>query len=358
LDVILSGVEGLSEVEGAQADTVKREQGVTQTDLADVLTDLGQYGPAREAYQAALAIDEEVGDLRGAAVDMSQFGTLAMLEGDLAEAERRYKDALATFQRLNEPGAEATVWHQLGVVYQEARQWEPAEAAYRESARIKEAQGDLAGAARTWNQLAIVTKNAGKAAAAEAWYRKALEADRKMGNPKEIAPDLSNLADLLQQSPSPDLSHRGRGTDRLDEARQLAEEALAIDKTLDPGAAEIWKDYTILAEIADQQGRAAEAQDYRRQARAARAAFAGTQHQLQKHQNLIMAVVQAVSDAEVRGQLEAGLDKMAQHGWTNLVAAIRRVLAGERDEDALCDGLDSEDSMILLAILAGLAREE
>jgi hypothetical protein len=37
------------------------------------------------------------------------------------------------------------------------------------------------------------------------------------------------------------------------------------------------------------------------------------------------------------------------------VAAIRRVLAGERDVDALCADLDRRDSMIVEAILQGLA---
>lgn len=42
---------------------------------------------------------------------------------------------------------------------------------------------------------------------------------------------------------------------------------------------------------------------------------------------------------------------MERRGWTRLVAAIRRILAGERDPDALCAELDPEDSMIVEAIL-------
>ena len=48
---------------------------------------------------------------------------------------------------------------------------------------------------------------------------------------------LSNLADLLRTQPG-----------RLDGAREPAEEALAIDKTLDPDAAEIWKTYGLPAD--------------------------------------------------------------------------------------------------------------
>src|SRR5262249_16125853 len=154
----------------------------------------------------------------------------------------RYRAALALFQQLGEPAMEAVAWHQLGVVFQEARRWDEAERHYRESARIKEQQGNLAGASQTWNNLANASVSTAKPEAAEGWYRKAIEADRKLGNPKELAPDLSNLANLLQNLPG-----------RLAEARQLAEEGLAIDKTLDPSAAEIWNTYNILAEIADKE---------------------------------------------------------------------------------------------------------
>ncbi len=57
--------------------------------------------------------------------------------------------------------------------------------------------------------------------------------------------DLNNLADLLRSQPG-----------RLAEARELAEEALGISKTLDPGAAQIWTTYNILAEIKDREAAA------------------------------------------------------------------------------------------------------
>ena len=46
--------------------------------------------------------------------------------------------------------------------------------------------------------MASIRKNSGRPEAVETWFRKAIEADRALGNPKEIAPDLSNLADLLR----------------------------------------------------------------------------------------------------------------------------------------------------------------
>jgi tetratricopeptide (TPR) repeat protein len=326
------------------SDAVKRQRGNQLTDLADVLSNQGRYAQARERYEEGLEIFKELEDLRGQGVSLGQLGTLAMVEGNLEEAVARYQDALVLFQQLQEPASEAIVWHQLGLAFQRVRQWDEAERHYREAARIDEGLGRLASAAQTWNQLAVVNRRAGKPAAAETWYRKAIEGRRQAGDLFTTAGALGNLAGLLSSQPQ-----------RLDEARQLAEEALAIKKKLDPGASEIWKTYSILSGIADQQGQPAQAREYRRLAREAKRSFAGTRHELRRHAQNILATVIATQDADQRESLIAhGLPALERGGWTNLVGAIRRILAGERDADALCESLDIEDSMIVEAILAGI----
>ncbi len=341
--------QGLAEAEELEAsDSVKQLVAVSQADLGDVLSHMGDYGGARIAYEQSLTLSKEVGDARQEAVINAQLGSLALVQGNLPEAAERYREALTTFQWLKEPASEAIVWHQLGIVCQKAQQWDAAEGAYRESARIKESQGNLAGAAKTWNQLALFNQGAGRLEAAEAWYRKTIEGSQAVGDRLNQSVALSNLANLLQNQPH-----------RLPEARQLAEEALAFQQTLDPAAAEIWKNYDILAKIADKQGDTTQAREYRRLSREARGAFAGTQYQLRKHGQLIaMVVVAAMGNAEVKQQLEAYLKRMAEGGWGNLVAAIGRILEGERDEEVLFEGLDGEDSMIITAILRGIADPE
>jgi tetratricopeptide (TPR) repeat protein len=322
---------------------VTRQRAVSLTDLADVLRDHGRYPEARRAYVAALEIKLQQGNLLGQGVSLGQLGTLAMLEGNLEEAAERYRAALTLFQQLREPAAEATAWHQLGMVYERARQWDEAERHYRESARIEQSRGDFAAAAVTWNQLGIVNRLAGRPEAAERWYRGAIAAFRQVGNNQLTAGTLANLANLLRSQPK-----------RLAEARRLAEEALALKRTLDPGAAETWQTYNILADIAAQQGERAPAREYRRLAREVKRNFAGTRQELRKHAPLILSAVAAVSQPRLRAQFETALPQLEQRGWTNLVAAIRRILAGERDVDDLCEPLDLEDSMIVDAILRGL----
>jgi tetratricopeptide (TPR) repeat protein len=343
--------QGLAEAEKLEdSQEVKQKMGALQTDLANALMLTDDYEGARSAYEASLAIAKEQNDNRQIGIVGFQIGTLEMLQGRLQEAIQRYQEALATFRQLNEPASEATARHQLGMVYQEAKQWEAAEGAYREAARIFEMQSDLAKAVAGWNNLAIVTASAGKPDEAEGWYRKTIEANKKIGNKIELSQCLSNLANLLQNQ-----------TDRLQEAWQLAEEALAIKQTLDPGAAEIWKIYTTLAQIADKQNKPEQARAYRRQARESYAAFMGAQHKLRERGELIVATV-----AEVHGNAEAGelvkqyqeAMRKADENWHRAADALDRILAGERDEDLLCEPLHYEGAMIIHAILQGIADPE
>ncbi len=188
----------------APGDGVKGLRGTLRSELGDAFRASGQYNDARKAYEAALKIAEELQDLRAQGVDLGQLGALALTEGRLDEALTCQQTARRLFQQLHEPDMEAAAWHQLGRIYHQQRVWDEAERHYREAARISAERGHLAAAAETWNQL----------------------------------------ADLLQNQPG-----------RLADARQLAEEALAILQGLDPAAEEAWKSYGILADIAGKEAR-------------------------------------------------------------------------------------------------------
>lgn len=45
---------------------------------------------------------------------------------------------------------------------------------------------------------------------------------------------------------------------------------------------------------------------------------------------------------------------MEEHGWTNLVGAIRKILSGERNEESLTKDLDLKDALIVATILQAL----
>ena len=71
------------------------------------------------------------------------------------------------------------------------------------------------------------------------------------------------------------------------------------------------------------------------------------------HGDFIRAVVRACANPDQRQELESLLAGATQQGWGALVAAVRRIAAGERGSD-LFAGLDEEDQVIAEGILRGI----
>ncbi len=71
------------------------------------------------------------------------------------------------------------------------------------------------------------------------------------------------------------------------------------------------------------------------------------------HAAFIRQVVSSSRNPELRAELDELLRTAEQQGWGALVAAIRRIIAGER-EIAVIARLDAEDRVIAEAILRGM----
>jgi tetratricopeptide (TPR) repeat protein len=335
-----------------QTQNVRNHIGVCHTEIANALCDLGQYTQAREQYEKALAIAQQEGNERSVGVKIGQIGNLAFMQGDLNEARKHHGDALKLFQSLGEDEMQAVAWHQLGMVAQEAHDWDEAERCYKQSLAIEERLGNLKGVTQTCNQLAIVAENAGRPQEAERWYLREIEIDEKLENPKELATDYNNLAGLyLQQN-------------RLAEAETYIRRSLDIKKTLDLSFGP-WNNYNILTQIAQKRGRAAEARDWRRKEQEARLAFeAGSQadtssalrQQVDQWNNVIADILKVCQSGAPDAELEAFLDQMAgEEDWKALIAALRRILGGERGLE-LFDDLDDVESAIVRRVLKGLMQ--
>ncbi|HEB99494.1 MAG TPA: hypothetical protein ENJ05_08310 [Thiotrichales bacterium] len=82
-----------------------------------------------------------------------------------------------------------------------------------------------------------------------------------------------------------------------------------------------------------------------------------TQQILQAHAGLIHRVVLASQNPDLVPDLDEVLRLAEENEWTELVAAIRRILAGERDLGAFRH-LDEEDATIVEAILRGIQNPD
>ena len=74
---------------------------------------------------------------------------------------------------------------------------------------------------------------------------------------------------------------------------------------------------------------------------------------LQSHAVLIHQVVRVCHNPAEKPQLDQMLKMAQQQGWDELVRIVNAIVAGRRDE-ALLNGLDEEDTLIIRAILQGL----
>ncbi|EDN67344.1 Tetratricopeptide TPR_2 [Beggiatoa sp. PS] len=329
-----------------QSPQIQREMTHVQTELADILTKLGEYSEAKDAYNQALNLVTRIGDARSKAVILGQIGTLEKIQGHYQEAEQHYQRALNLFEQLKIPKYEAIAWYQLGRIHEEAKQWDVAVRAYLKATRLQEQLNHLTEINDSWYRLAYISQQIGNLQDAQEYYRKAIEAAKAVKDWKGASLRYRKLAELL-------LQHRPQ---QIAEARQLAEQALTIDQNLPPEEIQIWENYTLLANIANKQNAIIEAQNYRRLAREAQIKAKGLHDKLPCHQQFIDAVIQTTGKPKLRQQLEAMLNQREQKGWKKLVAATRRVLNGERDWEMLCNGedLDLEDALILQQILQQL----
>jgi hypothetical protein len=71
------------------------------------------------------------------------------------------------------------------------------------------------------------------------------------------------------------------------------------------------------------------------------------------HAELIRQAAQTCGNAERRAEFDALLASAEQSGWHELVAALKRIAAGERGP-AVFRGLDEEDQIIADAVLRGM----
>ncbi len=343
--------EALSELATLQADRQLRDlEADTRCVLGDVHRTRGDLENAEAEYRSAMAISQELRDGSGMGASAGRLGMVYLqksyLHPEFLElAIESFRIGLQAFERLNQPCDIAISYHQLGMAYAATGANADAEKVYREAARIFDSLGDRRHAATTWSALANVFRVQGRPVPeVEQWYRKALSGFNAENDRVAAATTLGALAHLLGGDPQ-----------RLSEARNLGEQAVAIRETLDPDAAEIWETYGILATIATQQGDVEASSRYQARERHSYAATPTARLHLRYHRGLIGIVLAALRQPSKQSEFEQVLAHFADRGMDDLVTALRALHDGSRDEDRLCEPLNREQALIVMTVLRCLA---
>ncbi len=168
----------------------------TSHHLGMLAQDRGDYDTAEQRYQAALAITEELGDRAGLAACYHQLGILAQDRGDYDTAEQRYQATLAIHQELGNRAGLATSYHQLGNFAYLRGDYDTAEQRYQASLAIKEELGNRAGLATSYHQLGMLAQVRGDYDTAEQRYQASLAINEELGNRAGLASGYHQLGNL------------------------------------------------------------------------------------------------------------------------------------------------------------------
>jgi tetratricopeptide (TPR) repeat protein len=143
----------------------------------------GEYGPAQERYEQAMAIDQKLGNRAGVATSLHQLGMLCAIRGEYEAARELYEDSLAIKHELGYRAGEANSLHELGNLYLLNGEGDAAREFYEQSLAIRQDLGDRDGIAASLVQLAQVYEQDGDLGQAVALAAQSLSILESIGSP-------------------------------------------------------------------------------------------------------------------------------------------------------------------------------
>jgi tetratricopeptide (TPR) repeat protein len=309
------------------------------TEQGDCLRNLGRLDEAATAYEESIALDEKLGDLRGAAVGKGNLGTVRKDQKQYAEALSAYESAIQSFESLSEPASVATIWHQMGMVHENSNNYPAAETAYRKSLGIKVQQNNKDGEASSLGQLGNLFDKMGQLEDAITFYRQAADIHVELGDLAKEGFDRNNLADTFIK------------LKRYVDARQEILRAIECTKPFGH-TAEPWKTWQILSTIEQAQGNATAAKDARDQAVALYMAFRRSGGGKYEYGSQLCAMVGDAIQRGARAEVEAAFGQFGGD-FQPLIDALRQILDGVRDVQVV-EGLDYDDEVDVRLLLEQL----
>jgi tetratricopeptide (TPR) repeat protein len=176
----------------------------------------GNVDKARQLYEQSLRIKEQIGNARGRAATINQLGILEAHQGNVDKARQLYEQALRIWEQIGDAQGRAGTLHQQGILEAQQGNIDKARQLYEQALRIWEQIGDAQGRSRTLHQLAILEAQQDNVDKARQLYEQSLRIKEQVGDAQGHAYTLHQLAILEAQQ------------DNVDKARQLYEQALRI----------------------------------------------------------------------------------------------------------------------------------
>ena len=183
-----------------------REVAVTQTAMADLLKRQGKPQEALALYEQALT-SGKLSDVRVVAGTQTAMADLLSQQGKPQEALALYEQSLSISQELGDVHEVAATQQAMGIVLSEQGKLQEALALYEQALSASQKLGDVRAVAATQRAMGFVLSEQGKSQEAVVLYEQALAVFRELGDVHGVAMTQSNLCQLLflQEKPQPAL---------------------------------------------------------------------------------------------------------------------------------------------------------
>jgi tetratricopeptide (TPR) repeat protein len=191
---------------------------------ANFLDDLAQFEACADVVSRAIQLAQAEGDLHGIAETQFQLGIVDFRMKQDDKAAEAWTLALASFEKAQDKAGQGSALRNLGVLARHRHAYGEALDYFQRAIQIASAQGSEQSLSQVYNNLAIVYYDQKKWKACEAYYLKALDIQQRLGDPKSVALECQNLADLYRV-----MGQIPKGRPFLDRARTLSEQVKAQD---------------------------------------------------------------------------------------------------------------------------------
>jgi tetratricopeptide (TPR) repeat protein len=101
----------------------RRDEGMIASHLGMLYGRLGEHAQSQTYYEMALAIQREIGDLRGEVTTLINQGEALRTCGEYQKAHANFSQALVLNQQLQAPYLQCVLLHNLGLLYQVLKQY-------------------------------------------------------------------------------------------------------------------------------------------------------------------------------------------------------------------------------------------
>lgn len=201
-----------------EVEDIERE-GTALNGLGLIYTDLNEFPKAIECFERYLELRERQGKRDAQAVGYNHLGFVYDKQGEHEQAIVFYQKALVINKEFGKREAEGDVLGNLGLAYRKLQQFEKAIHSHEEALKISRELGNPQSEVKDIGNIGLVYHARGDYKQAINYYKQALELSQRIGNKQNELDQQFNLGDAWR-----DLNEFNQAVESYTEALKLAKE--------------------------------------------------------------------------------------------------------------------------------------